>query len=81
MTLWAKLTLLRSLLSTWTEAEKEIHMGKSLLTSKTFWLNVVAIAIQFAGFVPLQYGVPALALLNVVNRLLTDQPITSVLPS
>lgn len=78
MTLWQKMKLGREALKLWSLAEKERSMGKSLLTSKTFWLNVVGAATVAAGFVPPQYGVPALAILNIVNRLLTNQPITSV---
>jgi hypothetical protein len=77
MTLWQKIQLGREALAAWNTAEKEIKMGKSLFTSKTFWLNLIGIATSVAGFVPPEYGVPALAILNVINRLFTDQPITS----
>jgi hypothetical protein len=78
MTLWQKISLGRQALAVWNEAEGETKMGKSLLTSKTFWLNVIGLAANVAGFVPPKYGVPALAILNVLNRLVTDQPITSL---
>jgi len=52
-------------------------MGKSLFTSKTFWLNILGLAANVAGFVPPKYGMPALAVLNILTRLVTDQPITS----
>jgi len=78
MTLWEKIKLGRAALDVWADAEKEKAMGKSLLTSKTFWLNVVGLATQLAGVVPPQYGVPALAILNVVVRLLTKEPITGI---
>lgn len=77
MTLWQKIKLGREALAVWNTAEEEMRMGKSLFTSKTFWLNLIGAATSIAGFVPPEYGVPALALLNVLNRLLTNQPITS----
>jgi len=56
-------------------------MGKSLLKSKTFWINVVGLALQISGVVDPKYGVPAMAILNVVLRALTTEPITGVLTS
>lgn len=60
-------------------------MGKSLLTSKTFWINVVAIIgmiVTSQGWVVepdwLQYEAAALAVLNIVLRLITGEPITGV---
>ena len=53
-------------------------MGKSLLTSKTFWANLLGLAASVAGVVPAEYGVPALAIVNILIRLVTDQAITSV---
>lgn len=52
--------------------------GKSLLTSKTFWLNLVAALIGIAGVMPAKYSVPVLAVLNIGNRLLTNQPIVAL---
>ena len=54
-------------------------MGKSLLKSKTFWINVIGLALQISGVVDPKYGVPAMAILNVVLRGLTTEPITGVL--
>lgn len=72
---------IRVVLNAWTNAEKESKMGKSLFKSKTFWLNVLGVGVHVAGIVPPQYGVPALAILNVLIRLLTEQPITGVINS
>jgi hypothetical protein len=78
MTLWQKIKLGRDALAVWNSAEKEVTMGKSLLTSKTFWLNVIGLAVSVAEVVPPKYGVPALAVLNILMRVVTEQPITSV---
>lgn len=58
-------------------------MSKSIWVSKTFWLNVVGGAIlvvtQLSDAVPPSihpWLVGALAALNVINRFLTDQPVT-----
>lgn len=78
LSLWQKIRLSREALAVWTSAEKEQKMGKSLFTSKTFWLNILGLATTAAGVVPPQFGVPALAILNILNRFLTTQPITSL---
>ena len=54
-------------------------MGKSLLKSKTFWVNVVGLALQVSGLVDPKYRVPAMAILNVILRALMSEPITGVL--
>lgn len=62
--------------------------GKSLLVSKTFWVNFVVFLIALVGILLDQSwitdhadwvakGGAVLAFLNVVLRLLTGQPITS----
>lgn len=57
---------------------------KTLLTSKTFWLNVLGTAVQVAPvlgpMIPQPYGILVLGLLNVLNRyFLTSEPINTVL--
>lgn len=61
--------------------------GKALLLSKTFWANVlglIGMVLTATGVVGepewVQYELAALALANVVIRLITKQPIESVLP-
>lgn len=51
--------------------------GKFLWQSKTFWLNLIAMALQIGlpDLVPQPYGMITLAALNIGNRLLTNQPI------
>jgi len=53
--------------------------GKALITSKTFWLNAIGLAISVAGVLPPEYSVPALAVLNILARLVTSEAITGVL--
>lgn len=54
-------------------------MGKHILLSKTFWLNLAGIAASYGGFLPPKYSVPVLAVANIGVRLLTNQPV-SILP-
>ena len=62
--------------------------GKALLLSKTFWVNVVALAgmaLQASGLVSgadwLGYEAGALGIINIILRLVTGQPITGVVKS
>lgn len=50
--------------------------AKSIFASKTFWLNVIGAVTVVVTALPEKYSVPAMALLNIVNRLFTDQPVT-----
>ena len=52
--------------------------GKALVYSKTFWVNLLGFAVSVAGLVDPKYGLPALAVLNVILRLMTSAPITGV---
>jgi hypothetical protein len=53
---------------------------KGYLKSKTFWLNVVggavAVVTAMKGVVPEEYAIAALALLNIVNRALTNKSLS-----
>lgn len=58
-----------------------IQEGKSLLSSRQVWLNVITAVLSVSDVLPPHIGLP----LNVVGNLLlrvffTDKPITSVLP-
>ena len=65
-----------------TEAGRMETPGKSLLTSKTFYINLIGSLLQvlpgIAPHIPQPYGVIALAALNVLNRFFTSQPITGI---
>lgn len=59
---------------------KAFATGKSLLVSKTFWVNLAMLAVlivqAFTGFVvPVQYQVYAMIGINTLLRLVTHQPI------
>ena len=53
---------------------------KSILASKTFWLNVVGLLGELTGILPPLYAAPILAVLNIALRFLTDKPVTLTLP-
>jgi hypothetical protein len=53
---------------------KTTSNSKNILTSKTFWLNVLGIAVSLTGFIPEQYSLPVLGVLNIIIRLMTDKP-------
>lgn len=53
----------------------ETDMSKHPLLSKTLWINVLTAAADLMGVLPLPQGwsVPALAVVNVVLRVLTNK--------
>ncbi len=50
--------------------------AKSLLTSKTFWFNVICVVVTAADFVPAKYSAPIAAIGNVILRLISSQACT-----
>src|SRR5437667_270353 len=79
MTFFQKLKLAYQALNVWSEAEGEIKMGKALLFSKVFWANLIALGVTIAGLVDPKWGLPVLAVLNLILRLLTTEPITGII--
>lgn len=53
---------------------------KSIFKSRMFWFNLAAGAIQafptFAPLIPQPWGIVATALVNIVLRAMTTQPVT-----
>lgn len=51
---------------------------KSIFASKTFYLNVIAAALELSQVVPLPAGTLAIiaAVANIANRFLTSQPVS-----
>ena len=47
---------------------------KSLFLSKTFWLNVLGLAVTLGNVLPQKWAVPLLAVANIGMRLITNQP-------
>ena len=58
------------------EISKEIDSmdTKSLFLSKTFWLNVLGLAVTVGNVLPQKWAVPVLAVANIGMRLITNQP-------
>ena len=60
----------------------KLKTAKTIFKSKTFWLNLVAALLALGdqlagtGLIPLEYLTPAMAILNIVLRLITHQPVT-----
>jgi hypothetical protein len=50
--------------------------AKHILTSKTFWVNVVSLAATYGGYLPPQYAAVIVPVANLVLRLWTKQPVT-----
>lgn len=76
------LSKLKFLWNAWTVLDKiqgdvKNMNAKSILKSKTFWLNVIAAIIQLGlpEYIPQPWGMLTLAGLNIGNRLLTNQPV------
>lgn len=57
--------------------EQNGSVSKSILSSKTFWFNLVTAAVELSGVLPLPPGVAAttVAVGNIIIRLLTTQPV------
>lgn len=53
-------------------------MGKSLVTSKTFWANILGMALTVAKVLPPEYAAVVIAVANLLLRLVTKTPIISV---
>jgi hypothetical protein len=84
VSLFEKIRMALALQRVWEKAKEGQVEGKSLLQSKTFWVNLVAGVVQFVdGFggwnlIPQPWGVVAQSIANIVLRVLTDKPITSI---
>jgi hypothetical protein len=48
---------------------------KSLLASKTFWMNLLGLGITLSGILPQKWGMPLLAVANIGMRLISNQPV------
>ena len=78
--------LLWKLWGAWATARKEGRMeGKGLLQSKTFYINLlmglIGVADWATGIVPAEYTpylIAGAAVVNIVLRLVTKQPIKSI---
>lgn len=49
--------------------------SKHLLFSKTFWANVLGLALTVGGILPTKYAAPVLTIANIGLRLLSNQPV------
>ena len=54
-------------------------MSKSIFLSKVFWANILGVAAMVGNVLPPKYGVPAMGIVNVLLRLVTDQA-THIIP-
>lgn len=63
------------------EIAKEIDTmpSKTLFVSKTFWTNVLMLAITVGGILPQRWAVPIMAVANIGLRVVSGQPVT-ILP-
>ena len=49
---------------------------KSIFRSRVFWFNVLTCGAHFAGYIPVPYTVPAVALINIALRYVTVGPVS-----
>ena len=61
------------------EAEKEQALGKNILLSKTFWVNILVGTASVLEVLPFPYVTEALAIANVILRKVTKESVT-ILP-
>jgi hypothetical protein len=50
--------------------------AKSILMSKTLWANLLGLGATLAGLLPEQYSAPVMAVVNILLRMVTSQPVT-----
>lgn len=48
---------------------------KSILASKTLWINVAGFAVAYAHLLPPEWAALVVAIANVANRYLTNGPV------
>lgn len=58
--------------------------AKSILESKTFWINILTVAVAilngtYGEIVPPEIALPVLAVINILLRIVTRQPV-KILP-
>lgn len=53
---------------------------KHILMSKTFWINLLGLLATIGGLLPPRWGVPTLSIVNILLRLVSNQPVTIKLP-
>jgi len=72
------LLTLNKALGQYEDLKKEIDSmdAKHALLSKTVWLNVIGLGLTIAPILPAKYSLPALAILNILNRFATSGEIT-----
>lgn len=60
---------------------EDAKMEKSLWKSKTFWFNILATTTSLLEVIPLpqEYVIPAIGIINVLLRTVTDKPV-KILP-
>jgi hypothetical protein len=78
-----ELFTLNKALGQYNEISKEIDTmdAKSLFASKTFWLNIIGLAMTIGNILPQKWSVPVLVAANIGNRLITDGPAYLLPPS
>jgi hypothetical protein len=48
---------------------------KSIFASKTFYLNLIGLALTYGNILPPKYAVPTMAVANIANRFLTSSAV------
>ena len=49
--------------------------SKHLFLSKTFWGNILGLALTIGGLLPQKWAVPVMAVANIGLRLISNQPV------
>lgn len=57
--------------------KKEIDMNdaKHLVSSKTFWANILGLALTIGGLLPEKWALPVMTVANIGLRLISNQPV------
>jgi hypothetical protein len=52
-----------------------VASAKSLFISKTFWFNMLSLAVTIGGLLPDNLAVPMVAVANIGLRIISGQPV------
>ena len=71
--------ILNKALNQYNEISKEIDNSmdsKHLFMSKTFWANILGLAVTVSGILPQKWAAPTMIVANIGLRIISGQPVT-----
>ena len=59
---------------------QEVPQIKSLFASKVFWTNICMLGLTVGQILPPKFGVPAVTIINILLRMVTDTGVSVIGP-